>query len=193
MAAAWADPSRIRTTAEASRTTLEALAVGISAGAILANQLLGGGFKTVHRLLTGQGLEIGQGLATTLARIATTGLLQIAQSLLAQAAVMLPGALLKQLMQRIWHVANLQRGHCFALHARCMHFACGSSCLGLTPITPGELLDEELLQPLGVSQYRLAKAIDVPASRISEIVAGRRSISPELAEEIARIEPLVVG
>jgi addiction module HigA family antidote len=106
---------------------------------------------------------------------------------------MLPGALLKQLMQRIWHVANLQRGHCFALHARCMHFACGSSCLGLTPITPGELLDEELLQPLGVSQYRLAKAIDVPASRISEIVAGRRSISPELAEEIARIEPLVVG
>jgi len=36
----------------------------------------------------------------------------------------------------------------------------------LTPITPGELLDEEFLQPLGVSQYRLAKAIDVPASRI---------------------------
>ena len=36
----------------------------------------------------------------------------------------------------------------------------------LTPITPGELLDEEFLQPLGVSQYRLAKAIDVPASPI---------------------------
>ncbi len=36
----------------------------------------------------------------------------------------------------------------------------------LTPITPGELLDEEFLQPLAVSQYRLAKAIDVPASRI---------------------------
>mgnify|MGYP002629395521 FL=1 len=43
---------------------------------------------------------------------------------------------------------------------------------GLTPITPGELLDEDFLQPLGVSQYRLAKAIDVPASRISEIVGG---------------------
>ena len=43
----------------------------------------------------------------------------------------------------------------------------------LIPITPGELLDEEFLQPLGVSQYRLAKAIDVPASRISEVVAGR--------------------
>jgi plasmid maintenance system antidote protein VapI len=36
----------------------------------------------------------------------------------------------------------------------------------LTLITPGELLDEEFLQPLGVSQYRLAKAIDVTASRI---------------------------
>jgi len=40
----------------------------------------------------------------------------------------------------------------------------------LPPITPGELLQEEFLQPLGVSQYRLAKAIGVPASRISEIV-----------------------
>ncbi len=36
----------------------------------------------------------------------------------------------------------------------------------LTPITSGELLDEEFLQPLGVSQYRLAKAIDVPSAPI---------------------------
>ncbi|MCP9780689.1 MULTISPECIES: hypothetical protein [Cyanobium] len=36
----------------------------------------------------------------------------------------------------------------------------------LTPITPGELLEQEFLQPLGVSQYRLAKSIDVPASRM---------------------------
>jgi plasmid maintenance system antidote protein VapI len=36
----------------------------------------------------------------------------------------------------------------------------------LTPITPGELLDEEFLQPLGDSQYRLAKAIDVPSAPI---------------------------
>jgi antitoxin HigA-1 len=94
----------------------------------------------------------------------------------------------------------------------------------LTPITPGELLDDEFLQPLGISQYRLAKAIDVPASRISEVVAGRRAISAdtdlrlcrflglspgywlraqaahdtevasaELAEEIERIEPLVIA
>jgi antitoxin HigA-1 len=47
----------------------------------------------------------------------------------------------------------------------------------LPPITPGELLQEEFLQPLGVSQYRLAKAIGVPASRISEIVTGQRAIS----------------
>jgi addiction module HigA family antidote len=42
----------------------------------------------------------------------------------------------------------------------------------LTPITPGELLLQEFLEPLGISQYRLAKAIDVPASRISEIITG---------------------
>ena len=47
----------------------------------------------------------------------------------------------------------------------------------LPPITPGELLQEEFLQPLGVSQYRLAKAIGVPASRISEIVTGQRAIT----------------
>ena len=49
----------------------------------------------------------------------------------------------------------------------------------LTPITPGELLDQEFMQPLGISQYRLAKAIDVPASRISEIVAGQRAVSAD--------------
>ena len=41
-----------------------------------------------------------------------------------------------------------------------------SASATIGPITPGELLDEEFLQPLGVSQYRLAKAIDVPASPI---------------------------
>ena len=50
----------------------------------------------------------------------------------------------------------------------------------LTPITPGELLDQEFMQPLGISQYRLAKAIDVPASRISEIVAGQRAVSADI-------------
>ena len=63
----------------------------------------------------------------------------------------------------------------------------------LTPITPGELLDEEFLQPLGVSQYRLAKAIDVPASRISEIVAGRRAISADTDLRLCRFLGLSPG
>ena len=45
----------------------------------------------------------------------------------------------------------------------------------LAPVTPGELLKEEFLGPMGISQYRLAKEIDVPAQRIGEIVAGRRA------------------
>ena len=48
----------------------------------------------------------------------------------------------------------------------------------LKPVTPGELLREEFLLPMGLSQYRLAKEIDVPAQRISEIVAGKRPLPP---------------
>ena len=43
----------------------------------------------------------------------------------------------------------------------------------LDPITPGELLSEEFLKPMGLSQYRLAKEIGVPAQRIGQIVLGR--------------------
>ena len=46
----------------------------------------------------------------------------------------------------------------------------------LKPVTPGELLREEFLVPLGISQYRLAREIGVPPQRIGEIVAGRRAI-----------------
>ncbi len=49
----------------------------------------------------------------------------------------------------------------------------------LKPITPGELLFEEFLKPMGLSQYRLAKEIGVPAQRIGEIVAGRRAITAD--------------
>ena len=49
----------------------------------------------------------------------------------------------------------------------------------LKPITPGELLREEFLVPMGLSQYRLAKEIHVPAQRIGEIVAGKRSITAD--------------
>jgi addiction module HigA family antidote len=49
----------------------------------------------------------------------------------------------------------------------------------LDPITPGEMLEEEFLKPLGITKYRLAKEIGVPAGRISEIVAGRRAITAD--------------
>jgi addiction module HigA family antidote len=46
-------------------------------------------------------------------------------------------------------------------------------------VSPGEMLKEEFLVPLGMSQYRLAKEISVPAQRIGEIVAGRRAITAD--------------
>ena len=49
----------------------------------------------------------------------------------------------------------------------------------IEPITPGELLIEEFLVPLGLTKYRIAKEIGVPAQRIGEIVAGRRAITAE--------------
>jgi len=54
------------------------------------------------------------------------------------------------------------------------------------PVTPGELLEEELLKPLGISKYRLAKDIGVPAQRIGEIVAGRRSITADTDLRLCR-------
>ena len=49
----------------------------------------------------------------------------------------------------------------------------------LAPVTPGELLLEEFLRPMGISQYRLAKEIGVPAQRIGEIVSGRRAVTAD--------------
>lgn len=51
----------------------------------------------------------------------------------------------------------------------------------LKNITPGEILLKEFLNPLGISQYRLAKDIDVPQTRISEIVKGNRRITADTA------------
>ena len=53
-------------------------------------------------------------------------------------------------------------------------------------IHPGEILLEEFLIPLGISQYRLANAITVPPRRINEIVHGKRGISPDTALRLAR-------
>ena len=54
------------------------------------------------------------------------------------------------------------------------------------PIHPGEVLLEEFLVPLGISQYRLAKDISVPPRRINEIVRGQRSITADTALRLAR-------
>src|SRR4030042_938154 len=56
----------------------------------------------------------------------------------------------------------------------------------LSPLHPGEILFEEFLKPLGISQYKLAKDINVPARRINEIVHGNRSISADTALRLSR-------
>ncbi len=63
----------------------------------------------------------------------------------------------------------------------------------LDPVTPGELLREEFLVPMGISQYRLAKEIDVPPQRISEIVNGRRSITADTDLRLCRFFGLSKG
>ena len=56
----------------------------------------------------------------------------------------------------------------------------------LSPIHPGEILMEEFLKPMNISQYRLAKDISVPARRINEIVHGLRAITPDTALRLSR-------
>lgn len=54
------------------------------------------------------------------------------------------------------------------------------------PVHPGEILLEEFLKPMGLSQYRLAKDIGVPARRINEIVHGQRAVSADTALRLSR-------
>ena len=56
----------------------------------------------------------------------------------------------------------------------------------MPPVHPGEILLTEFLEPLGVSQYQLAKAVSVPPRRINEIVHGQRRISADTALRLAR-------
>jgi addiction module HigA family antidote len=56
----------------------------------------------------------------------------------------------------------------------------------LAPVHPGEILQLEFLEPLGLSQYRLAKELKVPARRINEIVLGKRSVSANTALRLGR-------
>ena len=61
------------------------------------------------------------------------------------------------------------------------------------PIHPGEILLEEFLKPLGISQYRAAKEIGVPAQRIGEMVAGKRAISADTDLRLCRFFGLSEG
>jgi antitoxin HigA-1 len=56
----------------------------------------------------------------------------------------------------------------------------------LAKITPGEILAEEFLRPMGITQYRLAKDIAVPPRRINEIVKGQRAITADTALRLGR-------
>ena len=56
----------------------------------------------------------------------------------------------------------------------------------LPPVHPGEVLLEDFMKPLGLTQYRVAKDIGVPALRISQIVRGRRAITADTALRLAR-------
>src|SRR4030065_756362 len=63
----------------------------------------------------------------------------------------------------------------------------------LRPVTPGELLLEEFLKPMGISQYRLAKEISVPAQRIGDIVAGKRGVTADTDLRLCRFFGLSNG
>lgn len=63
----------------------------------------------------------------------------------------------------------------------------------LKPVSPGEMLAEEFLKPLGMSNYRLAKEISVPAQRIGDIIAGKRSITADTDLRLCRFFALSDG
>ena len=63
----------------------------------------------------------------------------------------------------------------------------------LPPIHPGEILSEEFLKPMGITQYRLAKEIGVPAQRIGDIVAGKRGITADTDLRLCRFFGLSDG
>jgi antitoxin HigA-1 len=63
----------------------------------------------------------------------------------------------------------------------------------IAPVSPGEMLEEEFLKPLGLTKYRLAKSIYVPAQRIGDIVAGKRGITAETDLRLCRFFGLSEG
>jgi addiction module HigA family antidote len=63
----------------------------------------------------------------------------------------------------------------------------------IAPTSPGEMLREEFLKPMGITKYRLAKEIGVPAQRIGEIIAGRRGITADTDLRLCRFFGLSDG
>ena len=63
----------------------------------------------------------------------------------------------------------------------------------IAPTSPGEMLREEFLKPMGVTNYRLAKEIDVPAQRIGDIIAGKRGITADTDLRLCRFFGLTDG
>lgn len=72
------------------------------------------------------------------------------------------------------------------LEAGRVDFADIAEGAALAPVHPGAILASEWLEPLGISAYRLAKDINVPANRVTEIINGKRAISAETALRLAR-------
>ena len=63
----------------------------------------------------------------------------------------------------------------------------------IAPVSPGEMLEEEFLKPLGMTKYRLAKEIGVPPQRIGDIVSGKRSITADTDLRLCRFFSLTDG
>lgn len=63
----------------------------------------------------------------------------------------------------------------------------------IAPVSPGEMLEAEFLSPLGMSKYRLAKSIGVPAQRIGDIVSGKRGITADTDLRLCRFFGLSDG
>ena len=56
----------------------------------------------------------------------------------------------------------------------------------IPPVLPGEILEEEFLSPMGISAYRLSKDINIPATRVSEILKGKRRITVDTALRLSK-------
>jgi addiction module HigA family antidote len=63
----------------------------------------------------------------------------------------------------------------------------------ISPVTPGELLRDEFLTPMGITKYRIAKEIGVPPQRIGDIVAGKRAVSADTDLRLCRYLGLTPG